>query len=284
MTPPVMSITDSELMQIIHMIRSISTYDFSEYSEKSLKRRFLKILLDYRITTSELLSQLKNQSKFVEEVVKRVTVNTTEMFRDPPIWYTLRNDILPKLALKPTIKIWHAGCSTGQEVYSMIIMLNEMGLLDKTELYASDLNTDAIDIAKKGVYKYKFNINYLDNFDKVIRIDAQNPLIVRDIPYQKYFDVDPVGDKIKMHKFLLDKPIYAKHDLVKDHNIFHTSFDLIMCRNVIIYFNYSLQNRIFGLFHDSLCADGFLVLGIHESILGPFSAKFEKRGYYYIKK
>ncbi len=279
-----MSITDSELLYIIQTIRSISTYDFSEYSEKSLKRRFLKILLDYRMTTDELLRQMKTQPKFVEDVVKKVTVNTTEMFRDPPIWHSLRNEVLPKLAQKSRINIWHAGCSTGQEVYSMIIMLNEMGLLDKTDLYATDLNLDAIDTAKKGVYKYKFNINYLDNFDKVIRIDANNPLIVKDIPYQKYFEIDHLGDKIKINKSLLEKPIYAKHDLVKDPNIFNIPFDLIMCRNVIIYFNYSLQNKIFNLFHNSLCSDGYLMLGIHESILGPFSAKFEKHGYYYVKK
>ncbi len=279
-----MSITDSELLQIIQTIRSVSVYDFSEYSEKSLKRRFTKILLDYRITTDELLRQLKTQPKFVDEVAKKVTVNTTEMFRDPPIWFSLRSDILPKLAQKPVIRIWHAGCSTGQEVYSMIILLNEMGLLDKTELYATDLNTDAIDIAKKGIYKYKFNINYLDNFDKVIRNDINNPLIVRDIPYQKYFEIDHLGDKIKINKPLLEKSIYAKHDLVKDNNIFNVTFDLIMCRNVIIYFNYSLQNKIFQLFHNNLCEDGYLMLGIHESILGPFSTKFEKRGYYYVKK
>jgi chemotaxis protein methyltransferase CheR len=279
-----MSITDSELLQIIQTIRSVSVYDFSEYSEKSLKRRFTKVLLDYRITTDELLRQLRTQSKFVEEVAKKVTVNTTEMFRDPSIWFSLRSDILPKLAQKPVIRIWHAGCSTGQEVYSMIILLHEMDLLDKAELYATDLNTDAIDIARKGVYKYKFNVNYLDNFDKVIRNDIDNPLIVRDIPYQKYFEIDHIGDKIKINKPLLEKPIYAKHDLVKDHNIFNVDFDLIMCRNVIIYFNYSLQNKVFQLFYNSLCEDRYLMLGIHESILGPFSAKFEKRGYYYVKK
>jgi chemotaxis protein methyltransferase CheR len=279
-----MSITDSELLQIIQTVRSVSVYDFSEYSEKSLKRRFTKILLDYRITADELLRQLRTQPKFMEEVVKKVTVNTTEMFRDPPIWFSLRSDILPKLAQKPVIRIWHAGCSTGQEVYSMVILLSEMGLLDKTELYATDLNTDAIDIARKGVYKYKFNINYLDNFDKVIRKDIDNPLIVRDIPYQKYFEIDHIGDKIKINKPLLEKPVYAKHDLVKDNNIFNVTFDLIMCRNVIIYFNYSLQNKIFQLFHHNLCEDGYLMLGIHESILGPFSTKFEKRGYYYVRK
>ena len=276
--------TDSELMQVVQTIRSVSAYDFSEYSEKSLKRRFVKILMDYRITTQEMMHRMRAQPKFVEEVIKKVTVNTTEMFRDPPVWFSLRGEILPKLAQKPIIRIWHAGCSTGQEVYSMIILLNEMGLLNKTELYATDLNTDAIDVAKKGLYKYKFNIGYLDNFDKVIRNDINNPLIVRNIPYEKYFEIDQAGDKLKINKALLEKPIYAKLDLVKDNNIFQVTFDLIMCRNVIIYFNYNLQNKIFQLFHNNLCDNGFLMLGIHESILGPFSTKFEKRGYYYLRK
>ena len=278
------SITDSELLQIIQTIRSVSLYDFSEYSDKSLKRRFIKILMDCRITTSELMRQLKTQPKFVEDIAKRVTVNTTEMFRDPPVWFALRGEVLPKLAQKPVIRIWHAGCSSGQEVYSMIILINEMGLLNKTEIYASDLNTDVIDVAKHGVYKYKFNIGYLDNFDKVIRNDINNPLIVRDIPYSKYFEIDQVADKLKVHDEFLKKPIYAKLDLVKDTNLFNVTFDLIMCRNVIIYFNYGLQNKIFQLFHSNLRDDGFLMLGIHESILGPFSTKFEKRGYYYLKK
>jgi len=240
--------------------------------------------MDYRITTQEMMHRMRAQPKFVEEVIKKVTVNTTEMFRDPPVWFSLRGEILPKLAQKPIIRIWHAGCSTGQEVYSMIILLNEMGLLNKTELYATDLNTDAIDVAKKGLYKYKFNIGYLDNFDKVIRNDINNPLIVRNIPYEKYFEIDQAGDKLKINKALLEKPIYAKLDLVKDNNIFQVTFDLIMCRNVIIYFNYNLQNKIFQLFHNNLCDNGFLMLGIHESILGPFSTKFEKRGYYYLRK
>ena len=279
-----MSITDSELSHIIQTIHSVSTYDFSDYSEKSLKRRIAKILMDSRITTDELLRQIRTQPKLLEETVKKITVNTTEMFRDPPIWLSLRSEILSKLANNPVIRIWHAGCSTGQEVYSMIILLNEMGLLNKAELYATDLNTDAIDTAKKGVYKYKFNISYLDNFDKVIRTDVNNPLIVRDIPYKKYLEIDQVNDKIKINQPLLEKPVYAKLDLVKDSNIFNVHFDLIMCRNVIIYFNYSLQNKIFQLFHNNLNENGFLMLGIHESILGPFSAKFEKRGYYYLRK
>lgn len=279
-----MSITDPELTQIIQAIRSVSSYDFTEYSEKSLKRRFTKILMDYRITTDVLIHQMRGQKKFVEEIVRKVTVNTTEMFRDPPIWVALRSEILPKLSHKPVIRIWHSGCSTGQEVYSMIILLNEMGLLEKTELYASDLNTDAIAVAQKGVYKYKFNLGYLDNFDKVIRNDIHNPLIVRDIPYKKYFDIDDAGDRLMIQKSFLEKPHFAKHDLVNDGNIFNVTFDLVMCRNVIIYFNYGLQNKIFQLFYNNLSNDGFLMLGFHESILGPFSTKFEKRGYYYLKR
>jgi chemotaxis protein methyltransferase CheR len=278
------SITDSELLLIIQTIRAVSSYDFSEYSDKSLKRRFIKILMDCRITTAELIYQLRTQPKFAEDIAKRITVNTTEMFRVPPAWFSLRGEILPKLAQKPVIRIWHAGCSTGQEVYSMIILLNEMGLLGKAELYASDLNTDVIDIAKSGIYKYKFNIGYLDNFDKVIRNDINNPLVVRDIPYSKYFDIDHVTDRLKIHDEFLKIPTYSKLDLVNDGNLFHVTFDLIMCRNVIIYFNYGLQNKIFQLFHNSLCNDGFFMLGIHECILGPFSTKFEKKGYYYIKK
>ena len=280
----VTSITDSELTLIVQTIRSVSSYDFSDYSDKSLKRRFIKILMDCRITTFELVQQLRTQPKFVEEIAKKITVNTTEMFRDPPIWLSLRSEILPKLAKKGYIKIWHAGCSTGQEVYSMMILLNEMGLLEKTELYASDLNTDVIDISKKGIYKYKFNIGYLDNFDKVIRNDINNPLIVRDVPYNKYFDIDQVSDTMKMKEFLMGKPNYSKLDLVKDGNLFNVTFDLILCRNVIIYFNYGLQNKIFEMFHNSLQADGFFMLGMHESILGPYATKFEKRGYYYLRK
>jgi len=278
------SITDSELLQIIQAIRSVSTYDFSEYSDKSLKRRFVKILMDSRITIHELMRQLKAQPKYAEEIAKRVTVNTTEMFRDPPAWFALRGEVLPKLAQKPVIRIWHAGCSSGQEVYSMAILLNEMGLLNKTEMYATDLNTDVINVAKQGIYKYKFNICYLDNFDKVIRNDLNNPLIVRDVPYSKYFEIDEFADKLKIRDELLKKPTYAKLDLVKDQNIFGVKFDLIMCRNVIIYFNYDLQNKIFQLFYDNIQDHSYFMLGIHESILGPFATKFEKRGYFYVKK
>ena len=104
-----------------------------------------------------------------------------------------------------------------------------------------------------------------------------------DIPYDKYFNIDKTKDTIKMHKFLRDKPIFKKHDLVKDGNTMYVKFDLILCRNVIIYFNYDLQNRIFELFHNNLYDNGSVILGMHETILGPHSTKFSKKGYAYYK-
>ncbi|MDR2039274.1 MAG: hypothetical protein LBQ60_15230 [Bacteroidales bacterium] len=233
----------------------------------------------------ELVHRIRTEPGFIEEVVKKITVNTTEMFRDPQTWIDLRDSVLLELSRKEHISIWHAGCSTGQEVYSMIILLNEMGILDKTSIYASDLNADVIEIAKKGIYKYKFNISYLDNFDKVIRADNKDyPKIVKDVSYRKYFEIDQMKDTISIHPSLLKVPVFAKQDLVNDPNIFDIKFDLILCRNVIIYFNYNLQNKVFDLFYKNLYDHAFLLLGAHESILGPFSTKFEKKGSHYEKR
>jgi chemotaxis protein methyltransferase CheR len=279
-----MTITSLDLQQFIIALRNYSNYDFSEYSDKSLKRRLAKVLIDYKLELSGLITQMRNNPQMVEQVVKDITVNTTELFRDPLVWQHLRHVILPKLKHQQTINIWHAGCSTGQEVYSMLMILNELDLLDRTRLYASDLNTDVLQTAKKGQYKYRFNIAYLDNFDKVMKENPFNYEEFFDIPYSKYFEIDKEKDYIKMHSFLTEKPVFKKLDLVKDNNLFFVKFDIIICRNVIIYFNYDLQNKIFELFHNNLYSNGYLWLGMHESILGPFASKFEKLGHTYQKK
>ncbi|MBN1598556.1 MAG: hypothetical protein JW894_09705, partial [Bacteroidales bacterium] len=264
-------------------LKTSSKYDFSEYSEKSLKRRLTKILADNRLNVNSLINKIKNDPTFVEKIVKEVTVNTTELFRDPQVWHAIRYAILPKLKNNSVINIWHAGCSTGQEVYSMLIVLNEMGLLEKTKVYATDLNSDVITQAQNGEYKYRFNIGYLDNFDKVVKENPYNYEEYYDVPYEKYFKIDKASDTIKMHDFLREKPIYKKHDLVKDSNTLYVKFDLILCRNVIIYFNYNLQSRVFDLFHRSLYDNGCLILGMHETILGSYSVKFQKKGHGYYK-
>lgn len=279
-----MTISTQDLLLFISTLKSASSYDFSEYSDKSLKRRLAKVLVDYKIDLNGLLMQLKSNPTFLEQVVKDITVNTTELFRDPNIWQILKYNILPKFKNQQTINIWHAGCSTGQEVYSLLILLYELNLFDKAKVYGTDINNDVLQVARKGIYKYRFNINYLDNFDKALKENPYNYEAFDDIPYEKYFSIDKSKDIIKMNQFLIDKPLFKKHDLVKDSNIFYGKFDLILCRNVIIYFNYELQNKVFDLFYNSLYLNGYLLLGMHESILGPFSSRFDKIGHFYQKK
>jgi len=268
-----MTVTDQDFQLFIYALKTSSKYDFSEYSEKSLKRRLTKILADNKLTLNALINKIKNDTGFVEKIVKEVTVNTT----------ALRYAILPKLKNNSVINIWHAGCSTGQEVYSLMIILNEMGLLEKSKIYATDLNTDVIEQAQKGDYKYRFNIGYLDNFDKVIKENPYNYEEYYDVPYDKYFQIDKPTDTIKMNDFLREKPIYKKHDLVKEGNTLYVKFDIILCRNVIIYFNYNLQSKVFDLFHRNLYDNGCLLLGMHETILGSYSVKFQKKGHAYYK-
>lgn len=278
------SISNEDAALFINAVKNQSDYDFSDYSDKSLKRRIEKILSDYKTDVYGIVSKMRKEPEFVEKVVKEVTVNTTELFRDVSAWHNIKFRILPKFKDNNVINIWHAGCSTGQEVYSMLILLNELDLLDKAKVYATDINTDVIEVAKKGVYKYRFNIGYLDSFDKVLKENPFNYDEHKDISYSKYFDIDKAQDTIRMKPFLREKPVFRKLDLVKGENIFYTKFDIILCRNVLIYFNNKLQNKVFELFHKSLYDGGYLILGIHESMLGPMTAKFEKKGTNYVKK
>ena len=277
-------VEDPEIGLLVSALKSSAGYDFSDYSEKSLKRRLAKALMDNKTDIVGLVAEIKRNQQFAEKIVKEITVNTTELFRDPQVWQVLRYKVLPSFKDNKTINIWHAGCSTGQEIYSMMILLNELGLLEKAKIYGTDLNTDVLDVAKKGLYKYRFNIGYLDNFDKVIKENPYNYEKYNDVPYSRYFDIDKTKDFIMMHPFLTEKLILKKHDLVRENNIFYNKFDIIFCRNVIIYFNYNLQNRVFNLFHNSLYDGGFLVLGMHETILGPHTSSFDKKEQVYVKK
>ena len=278
-----MTITDQDYQLFIFTLKQSSKYDFSLYSEKSLKRRLIKVLSDNNINITTLINKIKNSSEFVEKVIKEITVNTTELFRDPQVWQAVRYAILPRLKSNSVINIWHAGCSSGQEIYSMLILLNELGIFERSKIYATDLNDDVLRAAKLGEYKYRFNICYLDNFDKVIKENPYNYEEYNDIPYEKYFKIDKSNDLIKMNNFLNEKPIFKRHDLVTENNTLYVKFDLIFCRNVIIYFNYELQSRVFDLFHKNLYDNGCLILGLHETILGANSVKFQKKGQGYYK-
>jgi chemotaxis protein methyltransferase CheR len=273
-----------QIEKFTNTLKSCSEYDFTQYSEKSLSRRLAKILHDGSLDMGHLIRKIIQDREFLEKIVKDITVNTTEMFRDPAVWHSLRYDIIPRFDHKEGLRIWHPGCSTGQEVYSMMILLNELGKLENAQLFGSDINSDVLVKARKGTYKYRFNVSYLDNFDAVIKANPRDPEAFNDVPYDKYFHIDKTRDNINMHDFLVEKAEYKKMDLVMDTNPFDKVYDLIICRNVIIYFNYELQNKVFKLFLDNMTAGACLVLGVHETILGPYASYFEKKYQAYFKK
>ncbi len=278
-------INDKQIQQFVEALKHVSDYDFSEYSPKSLKRRINKILEDYGVSFDRLLKDiLTADPDYIEQLIADITVNTTEFFRDPVVWQAIKYRILPKLQNYEHIDIWHAGCSTGQEVYSMLILLNEAGLLEKARVYASDISIRALEKAKRGEYFYRFNIEQLKNFDEVIRKNPYNFEDYNDVPYSKYFEIDPVEDRLAVKPFLLEKVQFKKQDIVKLQNIFYRKFDIIFCRNVLIYFNKNLQAKVINFLYENLRFPGYLILGYHETILGPEALKFYKKGYYFSKR
>lgn len=275
-----MELTDEEIRSFIKALSSVSPYDFSDYSEKSFRRRLEKVVNDNNCSLEELANKIRSNPVFLEKTVRDITVNTTEIFRDPKIWHEIQKDVIPRLRPKDIIRVWHAGCSSGQELYSMEIMLNENNLLEKTVMVGTDINSEMLEEAARGVYKYRFFQEYLPNFDKVFNINENKP----QLPYSKYFDIDEKRDTVRLKPFLLSYPRYYKHDLVKEKNLFDFQFDLIICRNVLIYFNNNLQNNVFEMFWNNLTSDGVLIIGLHESIMGAMSAKYSKKGQLYFKK
>ncbi len=276
-----MELNVAELNKLCDTIKEISGYDFTEYSVKSLSRRVEKILTDYHLTIEQLIVKLYDSNDFLEEIVREITVNTTELFRDPDLWICIKDDILPRYKNQDKIRIWHIGMSSGQEVYSMIILLKELGMLEKTEVYGTDINTSVIAEAKKGIYRFRIIADYLENYNKVFMLNDKKESKQH---YEKHFSVDWIKGIIKIKKEYTELPILAKHDLVNDKNIFNTNYDIIVCRNLLIYFNQELQNRTFYFFHTMMNDNGTLILGAHESIMGSMITKFEKRENYYFKK
>ncbi len=275
-----MEIQPNDTALFVKTIYDLSGYDFSGYSIKSLNRRIEKVLEDFHYEFSQLIEHIKSNPLIIDSIVKSITVNTTELFRDPMVWLAIEKEIIPELKKKEYIKIWHPGCSTGQEPYSMLILLNEHGLLDRTEFLATDLNADVLNTARKGKFRYFLDVEYLKNFDAVFNIDPT----VRYIPYEKYFLLDEKQDIFSVKPEFLNKIQFYKHDIIHDTLPGIETFDLIMCRNLLIYFEMDLQNTIIYGFYKALKKNGYLVLGYHESIIGTMENFFSKKGQIYCKK
>lgn len=201
----------------------------------------------------DLKYAVTNDKKFVAHFIQEITVNVTEMFRDPQFYKKLNDKVLPVLASYPSIKIWHAGCSTGEEVYSLAILLHEMDLLKRVRIYATDINTLALEKARKGIIDVRLVKEYTRNY---IKAGGKSD-------FSSYYTAR--YDNAIIHRHLRERVVFSQHNLVAD-SVFN-EFQLICCRNVLIYFNSFLQNRVLQLFYNSLSPLGYLALGIKESLL-----------------
>lgn len=257
-------VSDNEMELLISDILSIYGYDFTDYSKASLKRRLNRIYtLDKFPSFAEFRYRIKNDATYFSRFVEEITVNVTEMFRDPSFYKTLKEEVLPLLATKPFIRIWHAGCSTGEEVYSMAIMLEEANLLQKSLLYATDLNPAVLERLKKGIFPLSQMKQYSENY---ILSGGRNE-------FSKYYTAK--YDLAKFDENLKKKMIVSTHNLVSDRSF--NEFQLILCRNVLIYFDKPLQDKALALFDESLENLGFLALGAKENLkFSPIARKYKQ--------
>ena len=250
----VQDIDIADLKKITDLVQVKYGYDFRNYAMSSFKRRMLRILELKNLTIESLLKKLNDQPGFIEEFLDELTVNVTEMFRDPGFWRILRDEIIPGILLNhKTFKIWHAGCSSGEEVLSMTIMLKEMGILQDVQLFATDLDVNILEKAKSIAYPIK---NMELNEKNYIRFEGKTTL-------KDYYKEE--NGKAIFDKELMQNVTFRKHDLVKG-EVFN-KFDLILCRNVMIYFNQTLQNEVLKKFHESLFKYGYLAIGSKESLI-----------------
>lgn len=228
-------------------------YDFQNYNKAHIKRRLLHRLATSQLQTiTQLQDKVLRDREFFGEVLADLSINVTEMFRDADFYKSLREKIIPKLQTYTFFKAWNAGCSTGEEVYSLAIILEEEGLLDRAQVYATDFNRKVLEIAREGVYQKsdieEYEKNYLKSGGKKKLADY----------YQSMYG------SVMFNKELSGRIVFADHNLVTD-SVF-ADVNLILCRNVLIYFEKELQEKVLGLFYESLVPSGILCLGTKESI------------------
>jgi chemotaxis protein methyltransferase CheR len=237
-------------------------YDFTDYSAASMKRRINRLVsIDRFPSFAEFRHHLLNNEDYLQRFVEEITVNVTEMFRDPSFYRTLREHVLPILATHPFIRIWHAGCSTGEEVYSMAILLEEANLMHKSLLYATDINPGVLQKLQSGIFPIAPMRQYSENY---IESGGQKD-------FSGYYTAK--YNWAKFNESLSSKMIVSTHNLVSDRSF--NEFQLIFCRNVLIYFDKPLQDKVLKLFDESLETLGFLALGAKESL------KFSSIGKHY---
>jgi chemotaxis protein methyltransferase CheR len=239
-------------------------FDFRQYAQASLRRRLTRrMFAEGASSLSELQARLLHDPPSMERLLLDLSINVTAMFRDPSFYVAFREHVVPLLRTYPFTRIWCAGCSTGEEVYSLAILLEEEELYDRTRIYATDINEHVLATARAGVFPLAKMQQYTQNY---IRGGGRHD-------FSRYYVA--AYDGAQFSRSLTENVVFAQHNLATDRSF--NAFNAILCRNVMIYFDRTLQERVHGLFHESLETFGILALGHKESLsFTPFRGDYEE--------
>ncbi|MER2262397.1 MAG: protein-glutamate O-methyltransferase CheR [Psychrobacillus sp.] len=244
---------EMEVDFLLEAIYRLSGFDFRQYNKSSISRRIHNRMKINGISTiTGLLEKVIHEESYLEQLLNDFSINVTEMFRNPSFFKAFREEVVPILREYPEIRIWHAGCATGEEVYSMAILLEEEGLKDKAVIYATDMNEQVLEKASKGIFPIQKMQAYTKNYMLAGGSKA----------FSEYYKTD--SQHAYFHPTLLENIIFAQHNLVTDQSF--NEFHVIICRNVLIYFNSELQEQVQQLFYQSLSPEGVLGLGDKETL------------------
>ena len=257
-------VDEIELALLLEGVYRRYGFDFREYAPASLRRRvWRRVHAEGLSTVSALQDRLLHDPACMERLLLDLSINVTAMFRDPTFYVRFREKVVPLLRTYPFTRIWVAGCSTGEEVYSLAILLHEQELYDRTRIYATDINESVLDRARSGVFPLDKMREYTQNY-----INAGGQRAFSEYYLAKY-------DGAQFQRSLVENVVFAQHNLVSDRSF--NEFNVIVCRNVMIYFDRALQDKVHRLFYESLTTFGVLALGAKESIrFSPFEDRYEE--------
>lgn len=246
-------ISDEELTSLMLAIKQRYGIDFTNYEKKSLKRGVARLISKNNMhSLLELWGRVIKERDFFMKCIDELLVNLTEMFRNPEIWFKIKDDLLPKLDHKYPLNIWHAGCSTGEEIYTMAIVLKELGIHNRARLTATDLSAQALANAMSGVYAKMLWRKYMGSYLKYFPGGKM----------ENYFEI--LEDEIKVKDDLKRNIQFERHNLVQD--AMEKKFSVIFCRNVMIYFDDALKMKVLKLFHSCLDEEGFFIIGYYDML------------------
>jgi len=238
------------------------SYDFRGYARASLRRRLWRRAHDERVATlSGLQEKVLHDPAVMDRLLRDLSINVTEMFRDPGFFRAMREHVVPILRTYPYVRVWNAGCSTGEETYSLAILLDEAGLLERTRIYATDMNDDVLTVARQGAFPLEKMRRYTENYQRAGGTGD----------FSRYYSVR--GGQATFSRALIDGAVFAQHNLAQDGAF--NDFQLIVCRNVLIYFARPLQERVHELFMGSLVRFGVMALGHKESVPPSYESRYD---------